>query len=95
MIDRNTPVYGLIGFPVKHSFSPAMHNAAFKELKIDGEYRLFEKSPQELDYFLESLDKENIYGLNVTVPYKERILNFVELDQEYQDHIIQRLELQV
>lgn len=81
-INLPTKIYGLIGYPLGHSFSPAMHNAAFKELDINGEYKLFEVSPDKFDHFLQSLDKENIYGLNVTVPYKERILKFVELDQE-------------
>jgi len=80
MIDKKT--YGLLGYPLKHSFSPAMHNAALKELNLPGKYQLFEVKPEELNYFLDSLDKKNIYGLNVTVPYKERVLNFVTLDQE-------------
>lgn len=51
-------IYGLIGYPVKHSFSPAMHNAAFKYLKHSGqlncdvEYRLFEICPGKLKQFL-------------------------------------------
>ena len=90
MMNPSKKLYGLVGHPIKHSFSPLMHNAAFKELNINGEYRLFEKSPQELDLFLETLDKENIYGLNVTVPYKEKVLNFVELDQE--SHYLQQIK---
>ncbi|NQU18708.1 shikimate dehydrogenase [bacterium] len=80
--------YGLIGYPVKHSFSPVMHNAAFKYLKehkeidYDAEYRLFEVKPQDLNIFLNSLQKQNIYGLNVTVPFKEKVLDFVKFDSE-------------
>jgi len=75
-------IYGLIGLPLKHSFSAAMHNAAFKALKINAEYRLFEIRPQDVDDFLAQLDKNNINGLNVTIPYKEKVLKFVKLDQE-------------
>lgn len=75
-------IYGLIGYPVKHSLSPKMHNAAFQALNINAEYRLFEVKPEDLDYFLGSIDKNNIFGLNVTIPYKERILDFVRLDSE-------------
>lgn len=75
-------IYGLLGYPVKHSFSPAMQNAAFSALEIDAEYRLFEVRPEELEDFLGSLAKRNIYGLNVTVPYKEKVLKFVSLDKE-------------
>ncbi|MDD5561924.1 MAG: shikimate dehydrogenase [Candidatus Omnitrophica bacterium] len=75
-------IYGLIGLPLKHSFSAAMHNAAFRALKINAEYRLFEIKPEELDGFFASLDDNNISGLNVTVPYKEKVLKFVKIDRE-------------
>lgn len=71
-------IYGLIGYPVKHSLSPVMHNAAFQVLKINAEYKLFELKPQDLESFLESLPKENIHGLNVTIPYKEKVLPFLD-----------------
>jgi shikimate dehydrogenase len=51
-------IYGLIGYPVKHSLSPIMHNAAFENLKeqgkidYDAEYRLFEVPPKRLEEFL-------------------------------------------
>lgn len=71
-------IYGLIGFPVKHSFSPKMHNAAFKELGIDAEYRLFELKENEFDNFFKKTIKEaNIWGFNVTVPYKEKVLKYI------------------
>jgi shikimate dehydrogenase len=78
----SSSIYGLIGYPIKHSLSPQMHNAAFKFLKINAEYRLFEIKPVELDDFLNNLDKNKISGLNVTVPYKEKVLDFVTLDSE-------------
>ena len=71
-------IYGLIGYPVKHSFSAIMHNATFKALGINAEYKLFEKRPEELGYFLDSLSIENIYGLNVTIPYKEVVLKYLQ-----------------
>jgi len=76
-------IYGLVGYPIEHSFSPLMHNAAFKKLNISGEYRLFQKEPEELESFLRRMEDENIWGLNVTVPYKEKVLDFgfIELDK--------------
>jgi shikimate dehydrogenase len=78
MIVKRPKIYGLIGYPVKHSLSPAMHNAAFQALKINAEYRLFELKEQELASFLESLSEKNIFGLNVTIPYKEKVITFLD-----------------
>lgn len=78
----STKIFGLLGYPVKHSLSPAMHNTAFKHLGIDAEYKLFEIKPEELNIFLNNLDKNNISGLNVTIPYKEKVLDFITLDKE-------------
>lgn len=85
-----TRIYGLIGYPVKHSFSPAMHNAAFKELNIAAEYRLFEVRPEDLEDFLLNKDfrlKDNkgnyiyakdIEGFNITIPHKVRAKEILE-----------------
>jgi shikimate dehydrogenase len=64
-------IYGLIGYPVKHSLSAAMHNAAFKYLKIDAEYQLFEVKPEDLESFLlKTIADKTVCGLNVTIPHK-------------------------
>ena len=70
--------YGLIGHPVKHSLSPAMHNAAFKSLGIDAEYSIFDVEPADLDRFLGDLAAEKISGLNVTIPHKINAGIYVE-----------------
>ncbi len=70
-------LYGLVGFPVKHSLSPRMHNAAFAALKIDAKYKLFELDPGQLSGFLDTLKQKNIRGFNVTYPYKEEIIAFL------------------
>jgi shikimate dehydrogenase len=79
-MDKESParIYGVLGYPAKHSLSPAMHNAAFQALKINAEYRIFEKKPEELESFIRSLPEENIYGLNVTVPYKEKVIPLLD-----------------
>ncbi|MBU1853998.1 MAG: shikimate dehydrogenase [Candidatus Omnitrophica bacterium] len=68
--------YGLIGWPVKHSLSPAMHNAAFKELGIDAEYKLFEVKPEGLEDFL--LNRKDVLGFNITIPHKVRAKEILE-----------------
>ena len=71
-------IYGIIGSPLKHSLSPGMHNAAFAALKINAEYRKFELKEGELAPFFGSLKEKNICGLNVTVPYKEKVISFLD-----------------
>lgn len=71
-------IYGLIGYPVKHSLSPVMHNAAFRAMKINAQYRLFPLKEEEIPAFIRGLRQNNIYGLNVTVPYKEKIIPFLD-----------------
>ncbi|MDP2927848.1 MAG: shikimate dehydrogenase [Candidatus Omnitrophota bacterium] len=70
-------LYGLVGFPIKHSLSPCMHNAAFSALKIKAKYELFQLKPDQLRGFLHDLKKKNICGFNVTHPYKEEIIRFL------------------
>jgi shikimate dehydrogenase len=72
-------LYGLVGFPVKHSLSPCMHNAAFSKLKIKAKYKLFELQAGQLQGFLDNLKKKNIAGFNVTFPYKEKILPYLDI----------------
>jgi shikimate dehydrogenase len=78
----SSSLYGLIGWPLGHSLSPRMHNAAFKFLGVDAQYKLFPVDSAQIDDFLAHLDKSGISGLNVTIPYKEKILDFVELDND-------------
>jgi len=69
--------FGLVGNPLKHSLSPLMHNAAFSKLKIKARYKLFPLEERELKIFFASLHKKNIRGLNITIPYKEKVLKLI------------------
>ena len=69
-------IYGVIGYPIKHSLSPAMQKAAFKKLGIDADYRLFEVRPEELENFL--LNRKDVKGFNVTIPHKVRAKEILE-----------------
>ncbi|MDD5584973.1 MAG: shikimate dehydrogenase [Candidatus Omnitrophica bacterium] len=89
----NKIIYGLIGYPVTHSLSPAMHNAAFSALKMPARYSLFEITPDDLEDFLlkpdtEVIDTEgnrccagDVVGFNITVPHKVRAKEI--LDKAY------------
>ena len=62
----------LLGHPVAHSRSPAMHNAALAAARIDARYEAMDLSPERLDDALAALVADRAAG-NVTVPYKERV----------------------
>lgn len=67
--------YGLIGHPLSHSFSPGYFNSKFEKEKIDAVYKLFDMN--DLDMIDEMIHSENPVGLNVTIPYKTKVLNYL------------------
>ncbi len=69
---------GLIGDPVAHSLSPAMHNAALRSLGIPGHYERWRTDANTLEERIASLRAPDILGANVTVPHKEPVI--VHLD---------------
>jgi len=76
-----TKYVGLIGYPLGHSVSPAMHQAAFDHYKLDIRYELWETEASELVTVVERLRRPETLGANVTVPHKEAMIPFMdELD---------------
>jgi shikimate dehydrogenase len=71
-------IYGLIGYPLKHSLSPAMQSAAFKKLGLGGIYLLFETLPADFEAALRKIRQMNVAGFNVTIPYKESIITHLD-----------------
>ena len=69
---------GILGYPLEHSLSPAMHTAALQQLNINGEYKTYEAQGSALENVFKQLKKEKINGLNVTVPYKKTIIPFLD-----------------
>jgi shikimate dehydrogenase len=72
MIDGHTKIYGILGRPVTHSLSPAMHNAAFRELQINAVYVAFPVT--DLAQAVAGLRGLAIRGVSVTIPFKEEII---------------------
>ena len=69
--------YGLIGYPLGHSFSISYFNDKFSDEGIDARYENFEI--QSIDQLQEVLDTNpNLRGLNVTIPYKEKVIEFLD-----------------
>jgi len=73
-------IYGLIGHPVKHSLSALMHNAAFSALGIAAEYRLFDVPAHGVEDLLKKITmaESEIFGLNVTIPHKVLVHNYLK-----------------
>ena len=77
-----TRYVGLIGYPLGHSVSPAMQQAAFDHYQLDLRYEAWETEPSELGNILAHLRLPSTLGANVTVPYKEAVMPLVdELDE--------------
>ncbi|MDE1843597.1 MAG: shikimate dehydrogenase, partial [Thaumarchaeota archaeon] len=73
-----TKTYAVIGDPIDHSFSPALHNAAFLFLGLDCTYIAYRIPKGELEYGIEALKKINIVGFNVTIPHKVDMMKFLD-----------------
>jgi shikimate dehydrogenase len=73
-------VYGLVGNPVGHSLSPPMHEAAYEATGIDARYVTFEPARDDIGRAIDGADALGISGLNVTIPFKQDVLDFVEAD---------------
>ncbi|MFC6988124.1 shikimate dehydrogenase [Haloplanus sp. GCM10025708] len=73
-------VYGLVGNPVGHSLSPPMHEAAYDELGMNARYVTFEPDPEALATAVEGADALGVSGLNVTIPFKQDVLELVDPD---------------
>ncbi|WP_423793402.1 shikimate dehydrogenase [Methanocaldococcus indicus] len=83
MINASTKLIGLIGNPVKHSLSPIMHNAAFKDKNLNYVYLAFEVDKDRLKYVIDGAKALGIVGFNVTIPYKVDIIKYLdELNEE-------------
>ncbi|AIJ04897.1 shikimate 5-dehydrogenase [Methanocaldococcus bathoardescens] len=85
MVDAKTKVIGLIGHPVEHSFSPIMHNAAFKDKGLNYVYVAFDVLPENLKYVIDGAKALGIVGFNVTIPHKIEIMKYLdEIDKDAQ-----------
>ena len=81
-IKGSTNIVGLIGHPVEHSFSPPMHNAAFKKLGMDYVYAAFDVDPNNLKDAIDGAQALNIKGFNVTIPHKIEVMKYLaEIDE--------------
>ena len=82
MIDGKTKILGVIGDPIEHTFSPAMHNAGLKALDLNYIYLPFHVKEEKLRECIEGAKAIGIRGLNVTIPHKTNVIKHLdEVDQ--------------
>ena len=78
MAKKTYNTYCIIGDPINHSLSPALHNAAFNSLGLDHSYIAYRVPKDELGNAIISLKSINIAGFNVTMPHKTAIIKFLD-----------------
>ncbi len=78
MINGKTQLVGLLGWPVSHSLSPAMHNAALAALGLNWVYVPLPVSPDRVGDAVRGLPGLGFRGANVTVPHKQAVIPFLD-----------------
>ena len=72
---------GLIGYPLGHSLSPKIHAAALRACDLEGSYSLFPVAPDDMQSLKDLIDRVRsgeITGLNVTIPHKQNVIQFLD-----------------
>ncbi len=77
-IDARTQLFGLIGYPLGHTLSPALHNAALAATGVNGVYLALPTPPERLADALAAMRAWSVAGLNVTVPHKVAVMPFLD-----------------
>lgn len=86
-ITSSTQIIGIIGHPIGHTLSPLMHNKAFSLLNLDYLYVVFPVVPQDLAKAVLALPALKIKGINVTIPYKQDVLQYLDEISSYAKRI--------
>lgn len=77
-IKEKKRICGIIGNPLDHSLSPIMHNTAFSVLKLPYKYHVFEIKENQLVPTLDTLKFKDFRGVNITHPFKQKILDYLD-----------------
>lgn len=70
--------YGLLGYPLGHSYSPLIHNRIYELLGLNYQYSLLECQEEELSKYIDALRNNEFCGFNVTIPYKKEIMKYLD-----------------
>ena len=71
--------FAVVGSPIGHSKSPAMHRAAYRALGLPHTYEAILANGDELPAIVDRLRRGELSGINVTVPHKKRVLGLVDV----------------
>jgi shikimate dehydrogenase len=71
-------LYAIIGKPISHSLSPVLHNYWFKKYNIEANYSLINTDEENLNDVIKQIRNRELDGINVTLPYKQKIIKFVD-----------------
>lgn len=78
MVDAHTSLYGIIAKPARHSLSPLIHNTSFQTLGLNSVYLAFDVEQSQFKTAVQSLRALPILGINVSMPYKQQIIEFLD-----------------
>lgn len=74
--------FAVIGSPIEHTLSPAIHYANFNSLNLDDTYKALHIRPEELNHIKDIIKQHDLSGFNVTIPHKETIMEHLDfIDQ--------------
>ena len=71
--------YGIIGKPLSHSLSPTLHNFWFRKNNLKANYSLLEIEKNQIRDIINKIKIKELYGINVTVPYKQDVIPYLDL----------------
>ncbi len=77
-INGNTKICGLLGYPISHTKSPQLHNKWIRQYNKNGVYIPFQMCHLDKSFFDFLRFNDNILGLNVTIPYKQEVIEFLD-----------------
>ncbi|MCS7227748.1 MAG: shikimate dehydrogenase [Endomicrobia bacterium] len=86
-INTDTKLLGIIGYPIRHSLSPVLHTSLARRYNLNFVYLAFEIIPERFHFIRDIILTLNIRGLNITIPYKERIVSHLDVVDDLVHHI--------
>ena len=78
MVDINTGILGIVGYPLGHSLSPLLHNSSIEKEKLNYIYLPFPVARDKFPAAMAGFRAINVRGLNVTIPYKEEVISYLD-----------------